>query len=234
MRAASVDEREEQGVVDDDDVRGAQTRASALIEAAIAIAVLARTRRGIGVDGVPDFRARRRTQLVTQSGIGRLGPRRDALQFIVVGIGKETRAISERVRETRRAQVIGFSDQHGRAEIGVGFERLARVEQTSADRKIFRLELFLQRDRVRGDDHLPRLIDGVDDPRNEVGQRFADACAGLEEQGNVVGDRRGNGARHLFLFGTMLERETFVQPSALREDVRRQLRGATLRWSRHR
>ena len=105
LGAAGLDQREQQGVVDDDDLRRAQPGPGALVMAFLVVAVLARAGGGVGVDRVPDFRARRRFQVVTQAGRGRFRPLGDALQFLVVGVG-------ERAWCGRRA--------HGRAGSGTG------------------------------------------------------------------------------------------------------------------
>ena len=43
---------------------------------------------------------------MAQSGSGGFGPLGDPLEFVVIGIGKKGRAISERVAQARRAQVV--------------------------------------------------------------------------------------------------------------------------------
>ena len=93
-------------MVDDDEIGRAHAGPGSLVEAFSAVAVLARTRRGVGVDGVPHFGARRRPEIVAQSGAGGFGPFGDPLEFVVIGIGKKGRAISERVAQARRAQVV--------------------------------------------------------------------------------------------------------------------------------
>ncbi|OQB80558.1 MAG: hypothetical protein BWX86_02960 [Verrucomicrobia bacterium ADurb.Bin122] len=56
-----------------------------------------------------------------------------------------------------------------------------------------------------GDDELPALIDRMDDPRDQVGERFADAGAGLKEQRGVVEEGVGDGAGHLGLLGAVFQ-----------------------------
>jgi hypothetical protein len=47
--------------------------AGALIKTFLAVTVFARARGRIGVDGIPNLRARRRTQVVAQARLGALG-----------------------------------------------------------------------------------------------------------------------------------------------------------------
>ena len=115
------------------------------------------------------------------------GPGGDALEFLVVGRGKQFVAALEGVREPGGAKVVGLADQKGRLEFGVGAELVHRFEQTPAQRQVLGLDLFLQRNRVSGDNHLPRLVHRVEDARHEVGQTLADAGAGFKEQNFIVG-----------------------------------------------
>lgn len=68
------------------------------------------------------------------------------------------------------------------------------------------------------------LIDGVDDAGREVGERFADAGAGFEKEWLVGLEDGGNRARHGLLLRAVLELETGVEPAALGEDLRGELR----------
>ncbi len=82
---------------------------------------------------------------------------------------------------------------------------------------------------MRRNDELARLVHGMDDPGQKVGERLPDARAGLEEQRLVGFHRGGNGAGHLLLLRTMLELQALVQPAALGEDFGGKLGRAT-RW----
>ena len=207
-------------MVDDDEIGGAHAGPGALVKTFSAVAVLARTRRGVGVDGVPHLGTRRRPEIMAQSGSGRFGPLGDPLEFVVIGIPKKCRAISEGVAQARRAQVVRFPDEHGRLEFRVSGERGCRFKKSAALGEVARLELFLQGNRVRGDDQLARGVDRVNEARHEVGERFTDARAGFKEERCVVLHRRGHGAGHGFLLRPMIEGETGLQPAVLREDFR--------------
>ena len=186
--------------------------------------MLARARGRVGVDGVPDLGAGRRAQIVAQAGIGGLGPAGDALQFVVVGVGEKTRAVGEGLGEAGRAEVVGFTEQDGGAEIGVAGEGGIRLEKAADERKVLGLELFLQGNRVRRDDQLALLIDGVDDAGGEVGEGFSDAGAGFKEERGVRFEDGGDGARHRLLLRAVFEGKSRVEPAAFGENLRGKLR----------
>ena len=210
---------EEQRVVYDHDLRRAQPHPGALIVTFLRVAVFTRARRGVGVDGVPDLRTRRRFQVVPQAGGGGLGPLGDALQFCVVGVGEERRAVGECVAEPRRAEVIRFADEHRRSKVGVTGEGGVGFKNAPADRQVLRFDLLLQRDGVRRHDHLPALVDGVDEPREEIGEGFADARPGLEQQRLVGGHGRGDRVGHLRLLGAVLQMQRGAELATLGENV---------------
>ena len=70
------------------------------------------------------------------------------------------------------------------------------------------------------DDELPAGVDGVDQTGNEVGERFADAGAGFEQEGFVALHRGGDGAGHLFLLRPVVELQSGLQPAVLGENFR--------------
>lgn len=75
-----------------------------------------------------------------------------------------------------------------------------------------------------GDDELALLIDGVDDAGREVGEGFADAGAGFEEERLIGFERGGDRARHGLLLRAVFEIQARVEPATLGEDLRGQLR----------
>ena len=85
---------------------------------------------------------------------------------------------------------------------------------------------------MRGDNQLPRLVDGVDDAGQEIGEGFADAGAGLEQQRLVGLHRGGHRAGHLLLFRAVLELQSGLQPAALGEDLGGEFGRATGRRGR--
>ena len=91
-------------------------------------------------------------------------------------------------------------------------------EQPAAYWEIAGFELFLQGNRVGRDDQLPRLIDGVDDSGNEVGERFADAGAGFEEQRSISRASRRRRRAPSVPVAAVLEPQPFLQPAAFGED----------------
>ena len=224
--AAGVDVGEEQRVVDDDQVGRADPGAGALVGAFLAVAVLARTAGGVGVDQLPDFGERRGVELMAQPLGGGLGPSGDTLQLLVLGGGEKLVFVAQGGGQTRGAQVVALADQHGGFERGVGLGFFGGGKHPAAQGQVFLVELFLEGDRVGGDDHLPRLVHGVDDAGQEVGEGFADAGAGFEQERLVALHRGGDGAGHFLLLGTMFESEAGLQPAAGGKQLRGELRRA--------
>ena len=75
-----------------------------------------------------------------------------------------------------------------------------------------------------GDDHLPALLDRVDDARDEIGEALANSCAGFKEQRFVIAHRGSHGAGHLLLLRAVFELERALQPAVLRKCLRHQRR----------
>ena len=73
----------------------------------------------------------------------------------------------------------------------------------------------------------------MDDAGDEVGEGFADAGAGLEEQRRVVLHRGGDRTGHCLLLRPVLEAQALLQPAALGENFRGEGgRMADRRWGR--
>ena len=70
-----------------------------------------------------------------------------------------------------------------------------------------------------GDDQLAALVDGVDEPGQEVGERFADARAGLEEERLVVAQGRRDRRGHLCLLRPVLQVEGRAELSGFGENL---------------
>ena len=150
----------------------------------------------------------------------------------MLGRGKQFLFVSQGRREPGGAEVVRFSHEHRALEIGIGVQLRGGAEDPAAERQILRLELLLQRNRVGGDNQLPRLVHGMDDAGQEVGERLADAGPGFEEQGLIGLHRRRDGARHLFLLRAMFQLQPLVQPASLGEDFGGKLGRATRRRGR--
>ena len=89
--------------------------------------------------------------------------------------------------------------QEGRAR---GFE-VGDVALEEGD--VFIDELFLQGDRVGGDDDDLAVDQAAKDSGDEVGVAFADACAGLDEEVGFGIHGLSDGAGHVELLGAGLE-----------------------------
>ena len=156
------------------------------------------------------------------------GPFGDTLQFRVLARGNQFLFVAQRVGETGGAQVVALADEDRGAEIGVAADRVVAGEDFAAKGQVLAVELLLQRDGVGGDDQLPVLVDGLDDAGEQVGEGFANAGAGLEEQGIIGGLSGGDRPGHGFLLRAVLQLELVCQDAVLGKQDRGQLRRA--RW----
>lgn len=95
-------------------------------------------------------------------------------------------------------------------------------KHASAKRKILGLQLFLEGDGVGGHDHLPLLVDCLNDAWEQVGEGLAHAGAGFKEQRKVVGQSARNCGCHLGLLRAIFESKRGLEDAAFREKRGRQ------------
>ena len=160
---AGSDVREEQGVVDDDDVGIGDTGPSFLVEAGGMVTVFAGARGGVRVDPFPDFGSGRGSELVAQAMLAGGGPLGDALQFRVLAGGNQFLFVAQGVGETGGAEVVAFAHEDRGTKVGVTADGVVAGEHLATERKVLAIELLLERDGVGGDNQLAVLVDGLDD-----------------------------------------------------------------------
>lgn len=145
------------------------------------------------------------------------------------GGGEELLLVLEGGGEAGGAEVVALAEEHGGFELGVGSGAGVGGEDAAAEREVFLVELFLEGDGVGGDDELTLLVHRMDDAGEEVGEGFADAGAGLENDRLVVLHRGGHGIRHVLLLGAVLKGKSGVENALGAEQKRGKLRRATRR-----
>lgn len=112
------------------------------------------------------------------------------------------------------AAIVGAAEHDGGLEGGVLLEGGYGLEELAADFEVFFTDLLLQGDGVAGDDKGSPGVDGVEESGDEVGEAFANAGSGLEEEGRVGFEGVGDGSGHVGLRGAVLEAEGFLEVAA--------------------
>ena len=111
-------------------------------------------------------------------------------------------ALLHRLLQPARAEIIRAALEHREAEL----HRLGSAPSTLGQhRQVFFRELLLQIDGVRGDDGFFLLRHGEQNRRNQIGQRFADAGAGLDREVFAVLQRPRHGHGHFLLLRAELK-----------------------------
>lgn len=134
-----------------------------------------------------------------------MSPIGDAVQFGLPGAGEQLGAGLECFVEAGGAEVIGPAEEDGVIEIGEAGQTGDGAEETAAERKVLFLDLFLECDGIGGDDEGTFGGLGVEEAGEEVGEAFADAGAGLEEERLIGLHGGGGGVGHAGLLGTVLK-----------------------------
>jgi len=214
---AGVDEGEKEAVVDDDQVGLADTGAGALEETGVGRAGFGVAGGGVGVDGLPDVVVGRRLEFLEEAVGGFEGPVHDTLEVVVEGAFEQVGAGLEGAGEALGAEVVGAADEDGGEEIGKRFKLGDGAEEGAADFEVFFEDLFLEGDGVGGDDEGAFGFLREEEAGEQVGEAFADAGAGLDDEGFVIAEGGGDGAGHAFLAGAVFELEGGLQP-AVREE----------------
>ena len=208
----------EQAVVDDDEVGPTDGGAGATEGAGIGCAVSLVAGMGVGMDPFPDLRRRRRLQFLAQAGGGVFGPVRDPLQFLLLGGREEFGARFQRLAQARSAEVIGPTEKDGMPESGAILQGGVGGKEFPAERKVLGFDLLLEGDGMGGDKERTARADGVEQPRNQVGEGFADARAGLRKKRPILRHGTGRTPCHIRLLGTELEAEMLLKKAALGKD----------------
>ena len=124
-------------------------------------------------------------------------PLKDALQLGLLRRSEQPIRLPERLVQTPRTKIIGPALQH----------RVPKIHRQHMlqHRQILAHQLFLQIDRVRGNDRLLLARHRVQDGRDQIPQALADARARLHHQMLPALQRLRHGHRHLLLLGTVLK-----------------------------
>jgi len=113
--------------------------------------------------------------------------------------------------EAAGAEIIPAALEHGVGELG----RKNLLE----DRQILLDELFLEIDRVRGDDRFFAIRDGVENARDEVAETLADAGAGFDEQMLLILQCARDSDAHLLLLRAEFEIRAARENALLGKDM---------------
>jgi hypothetical protein len=152
---------------------------------------------GLAANLRPDFRIGLDGEVAQRSVLRRPGPVRDASQFRCFRSGKQFAGLLQGSLEAPRAKVILPAFHQRRFEL----DRKDLLENGN----VLVEKLFLQIDRVRGNDRLLLFLDRIEDGRREVSDRFAHPRPGLDDQMAFLLERARDGHRHLLLLGPILE-----------------------------
>ena len=191
---------EEQSVVDDEDLGRVDAAAGFEVEAVGVVRALpAQAIAAVALDEIPHHR-RRADRQVALGAIDR-PPRPPAdLHELVLRrrVGEEGARALLGHAQPALAQVVAPPFDERRPEL-VREDRLQ-------ERDVLAEQLLLQADGVGRDDDAEGLVglDGLDEG-DEVGERLADAGAGLDHEVVLARDGRGDGLGHAALFGSGLE-----------------------------
>ena len=86
------------------------------------------------------------------------------------------------------------------------------------DRDIFIEKLFLQIDRVRGNDRFFVLLKRKENCRDEISERFSHARARFDHEMSIFLQRLGHGHRHFLLLRPIFEILRFREQAVFRKD----------------
>jgi hypothetical protein len=153
---------------------------------------------GAGVEFVPERGGFR--QLVNFGAVAGLGV------FLPRGDGVELGDLLEAIEQRSGAQGVELVATEVVAS-ALHVADLQRAEDAFEEWDILEEELFLQIFRAGGDDDALLALAGEAEGRQEVGEGFAGASAGFDDEVALVGEGGLYGAGHLELAGTVLKGE---------------------------
>jgi len=216
-----VQQREEEGVVQDDDLGGRDAAAERLVEtAAGGAAGFRRAKVLLAADLFPDGGVGLLEEIAERAVARGEAPLADALEFGVLDRREEVLRLREGAGEAGGAEEIVAALQQDGLE-------LARHDFLH-ERNVLEHELLLQGDGVGRDDRLALRAERVEHGGDKVGEGFPDARARLDDDVGAAFQRSGNGARHALLLGAVFER------CGAREDARLGKDGLDLELERRR
>ncbi len=139
----------------------------------------------------PHFQVRLDVEIRQAAVLGFLRPFVNALEFLGLGRREQIAGLLHRLLQTARAEIIRAAFEHREVE----FPR----QNLREHRQILFRELLLQIDGVGGDNRFLFLRHREQNRRNQIGQRFADARAGLDREMLAVLERARHGHGHFLL-----------------------------------
>ena len=210
---------EQEVMVDDDDVRFRRCATSLEDKALVEMRALhARAQIALGRNFIPHFRARRRRQVGERSIRRSVRPCPQGRQFSRHAVVKQLRRAARGLFQAGQTQIVAPSLEQREAH-----PLIAKCSREK--RQILADELFLQVDRVRGDDGPFPVRRRPAQRRHEVPERLADTGARLQQpDAAVVVDSR-DGRRHVALaraifVARMLQRDSSAGSKVVRDGSR--------------
>ena len=207
----TVQQREEQSVVEDDHFRIRDTAAQVLIKTSAARAACLRGAKVLLAAHLLPYGGIRLLQEIAQGAILRLhAPLADALQLGMLGSGKQLLRLRKCAGQARRAEIILPPLEQYRLEL-VGNDFLH-------ERNVLEHELLLQRDRVGADHRLALRPHRMQRRRHQVGEGFSNACACFDHKMPARLDRSRHRTCHALLLCAVFKRCSARQNTGLREN----------------
>src|SRR5262245_54358356 len=182
--AAQGEVGEEQGMVDDEDVRPEHGTTGLEVEASgVVLAVAAEAVAAVALDEVPHIGARLKGQVALAAILGLPRPFADLHELLGGALFSEEQAcLLLRDAQAAQTEVVGATLAKDSSEVA-GEDGLEKGD-------VLLQQLFLKADRLRGDDDLVFLapLDSGKDGGDEVGERLPDTRAGFDHQMMRSGD----------------------------------------------
>ena len=197
----ATEEREEEGVVHNENV-GSEDAGTGALEKAGAVdfgeigafaTEFGRAETTFRADLGPDFEIGFDVEIGERAVLRFFGPFEDAVEFGDLGSGEEMVGLGERFVEAAGAEIIPAALEHGVGELD--WENLLEDGQILLD------ELFLEVDGVGGNNRFFALGDGEQDAGDEVAEALANASAGFDEEMGSILQGAGDSDGHLLLLG---------------------------------
>ena len=215
----SIEQGEEQGVVEHQDIGPENLLARALKETnrpqlgllTLKTAFLGSTQSALGANVLPDLGIGFHREVAQRTILGGSTPLFDPSQLGRFRRGEERITLLHGLAQATGAQVIGAPLQHRKTEV--------HREHLLQDRQILLHQLLLQIDGVGGNHRLLLAPDGEKNGRNQIRKTFTDTSTSLHEEIPPVLKCRSHSHCHLLLLGAVLEVAGPGKQSALGKDL---------------
>ena len=207
----TIQQREEQGVVEDDHFRIRHSAAQVLIKTSASRATCLRGAEVLLAAHFLPHGGIRLLQKIAQGAILCLhAPLADALQFCMLGRGEQFFRLRERAGQARGAEVILAPLQQYRLEL-VGDDFLH-------ERNVLEHQLLLERDRMGADHCLALRPHRMQRRRHKVGEGFPNASARFDHEVPARLNRSSHRSSHALLLGAVFKRCRARENAGLREN----------------